>query len=177
MAQLREKDENRSQFHILGTTCTGCHVVDCNCINKWTHYYFISVVMTTWARVQMLWQYLCLLLHLFQGTILHHKYRFMFHCSKKNTKLNFWLGISGSAERARQGLQYPTHSSCGQRRLWSDWADAQADLSLRWAHSRFVGFVMSRLIWGVTLTEIIGHIWFSESWDPLWGSCSLVSLK
>ena len=23
-------------------------------------------------------------------------------------------------------------------------ADAQADLSLRWAHSRFVGFVMSR---------------------------------
>ena len=27
----------------------------------------------------------------------------------------------------------------------SDWADAQADLSLRWAHSHFVGFVMSRL--------------------------------
>ena len=25
---------------------------------------------------------------------------------------------------------------------WSDWADAQADLSLRWAHSHFVGFVM-----------------------------------
>ena len=29
---------------------------------------------------------------------------------------------------------------------WSDWADAQADLSLRWAHTHFVGFVMSRLI-------------------------------
>ena len=29
---------------------------------------------------------------------------------------------------------------------WSDWADAQADLSLCWAHSHFVGFVMSRLI-------------------------------
>ena len=29
-----------------------------------------------------------------------------------------------------------------QRRLWSDWADAQADLSLRWAHSHFVGFAM-----------------------------------
>ena len=29
---------------------------------------------------------------------------------------------------------------------WSDWADAQADLSLRWAHIHFVGFVMSRLI-------------------------------
>ena len=28
----------------------------------------------------------------------------------------------------------PNVFSCGQRRLWSDWADAQADLSLRWAH-------------------------------------------
>ena len=33
-----------------------------------------------------------------------------------------------------------------QQRLWSDWADAQADPSLRWAHSHFVGFVMRRLI-------------------------------
>ena len=32
-----------------------------------------------------------------------------------------------------------------QRRLWSDWADAQADLSLRWAHRHFVGFIMRRL--------------------------------
>ena len=28
---------------------------------------------------------------------------------------------------------------------WSDWADAQVDLSLRWAHSHIVDFVMSRL--------------------------------
>ena len=40
-------------------------------------------------------------------------------------------------------LSYPLSA---QRRLWSDWADAQADLSLRWANSHFVGFVMSRLI-------------------------------
>ena len=40
-------------------------------------------------------------------------------------------------------LSYPLSA---QRRLWSDWADAQADLSLRWAHAHFVGFVMSRLI-------------------------------
>ena len=32
-----------------------------------------------------------------------------------------------------------------QRRLWSDWVDAQADLSLLWAHTHFVGFVMSWL--------------------------------
>ena len=33
-----------------------------------------------------------------------------------------------------------------RQRLWSDWADAQAHLSLRWAHSHFVGFVLSGLI-------------------------------
>ena len=32
---------------------------------------------------------------------------------------------------------------------WSDWADAQADLSFRWAHTHFVGFVMSRLSFDV----------------------------
>ena len=39
-------------------------------------------------------------------------------------------------------LRYPLSA---QRRLWADWADAQADLSLRWAHSHFVGFVMRQL--------------------------------
>ena len=36
-------------------------------------------------------------------------------------------------------LSYPLNA---QQRIWSDWADAQADLSLCWAHSHFVGFVM-----------------------------------
>ena len=40
-------------------------------------------------------------------------------------------------------LSYPLST---QRRLCSDWADTQADLSLRWADSHFVGFVMRRLI-------------------------------
>ena len=40
-------------------------------------------------------------------------------------------------------LSYPLSA---QRRLWSDWADAKADLSLCWAHSHFVGFVMRRLV-------------------------------
>ena len=31
-------------------------------------------------------------------------------------------------------LSYPIST---QRRLWSDWADAQADLSLQWAHTNF----------------------------------------
>ena len=39
-------------------------------------------------------------------------------------------------------LSYPLSA---QRRLWSDWTDAQADLSLRWVHTHFVGFIMSWL--------------------------------
>ena len=46
------------------------------------------------------------------------------------------------------GLSYPLSA---QRWLWSDWADAKAGLSLRWAHTHFVGFVMSWLIWTVLL--------------------------
>ena len=45
-----------------------------------------------------------------------------------------------------QWVACPKVSSCEQRRLWSDWADAHADLSLRWVHSHFVSFVMRRLI-------------------------------
>ena len=40
-------------------------------------------------------------------------------------------------------LSYPLSA---QRRLCSDWEDAQADLSLRWAHCHFVGFVVRRLV-------------------------------
>ena len=44
-----------------------------------------------------------------------------------------------------KGSLGPKLSSSGQRRLWSDWVDAQADLSLPWMHTHFVGFVMRRL--------------------------------
>ena len=50
-------------------------------------------------------------------------------------------------------LRYPLST---QRRLWSDWADAQADLSLRWEHTHFVGFVMLRLIyWQTVIQQIV----------------------
>ena len=39
----------------------------------------------------------------------------------------------------------PYVSSCGQWRLQSDWANAQADLSFRWAHRWFCWFVVLRL--------------------------------
>ena len=50
-------------------------------------------------------------------------------------------------------LSYPLSAP---RRLWSDWADAQADLSLRWAHIHFVGFVTRRLICGF-VWKMVAH--------------------
>ena len=56
-----------------------------------------------------------------------------------------WSESSLSAVSMKKAwvFSYPLSA---QRRLWSHWADAQADLNLRWAHTHFVGFVMSRLI-------------------------------
>ena len=48
-------------------------------------------------------------------------------------------------------LSYPLSA---QRRLWSDWVDAQADLSLCLAHTYFVGFVMSQLIFFFCLCQL-----------------------
>ena len=74
--------------------------------------------------------------------------RYKHHLSHLMTRLRstFSLGICPVfAVRMKKAwvLSYPLSA---QRRLWSDWADAQADLSLRWSHSHFVGFVMRRLI-------------------------------
>ena len=57
-----------------------------------------------------------------------------------------WSAYSLCAKWVAKG---PMFSSYGQRRLWSDRADAQADLSLRWAHDHIAGFVMRRLIYFV----------------------------
>ena len=58
-------------------------------------------------------------------------------------------------------LGYPLSA---QQRLWSDWANAQADLSLRWTHSHFVGFVMRRLklLWHLKSEKLIWWIWWFE---------------
>ena len=49
-----------------------------------------------------------------------------------------------------------------QRSLWSDRADAQADLSLPWAHTHFVGFVMSWLKWTHQIGKDRGSSWLGE---------------
>ena len=55
-------------------------------------------------------------------------------------KAQISLGIFTVRMKKPWVLSYPLSA---QRRLWSDWVDAQADQSLRWAHTYFVGFVMS----------------------------------
>ena len=41
---------------------------------------------------------------------------------------------------------------------WSDWADGQADLSLRWAYTHFVGFVILRLIFQIFMLTLHCHL-------------------
>ena len=41
---------------------------------------------------------------------------------------------------------------------WSDWADAQADLSHRLAHSHFVGFIMRRLKYSTQILCLRGPV-------------------
>ena len=70
-----------------------------------------------------------------------------------------------SAHEKHLVFSYPLSA---QRRLWSDWANAEADLSLRWATCHFVGFAICRFIscleflyshtlrvWNVGLLKII----------------------
>ena len=52
-----------------------------------------------------------------------------------------WSVFAVRLKKARI-LSYPLSA---QRRLWSGWADAKADLSFRWAHTYFVGVIMSWL--------------------------------
>ena len=69
------------------------------------------------------------------------------HPAKTQISLGIRPVWSGSSLSAWRKLGSIATLWAQQRRLWSDWADAQADLSLRWVHSHFVGFVMLRLIW------------------------------
>ena len=61
------------------------------------------------------------------------------------------------AIRIKEALVF-SYPLSAQRRLWSNWADAQADLSPRWVHTHFVGFVMSRLIFEQAFWEGVQHL-------------------
>ena len=81
-----------------------------------------------------------------------------FLLSRLMTKPTKWVCAQRRLRSARASSQSDQSSLCAQwvakdpRFLhadsedWSDWADTKADLSLRWAQSHNVGFVMRRLI-------------------------------
>ena len=57
-------------------------------------------------------------------------------------------------------LSYPLS---GQRRLWSDWADAEADLSLRWGHMPFCWFCHAVAQIAFFFVYILPHTEFSSA--------------
>ena len=72
----------------------------------------------------------------------------VFEPSHDKTNKMIRLGIRPAWSESSLRAQCPAESShemSAKWRLWSDWVDAQADLSLRWAISHFVGFVMRLL--------------------------------
>ena len=48
---------------------------------------------------------------------------------------------------------------------WSDWADAQADLSLCWAHNHIVGFVTRQLNCELSPSLVICYCKLEKNWD------------
>ena len=67
-----------------------------------------------------------------------------------------WSESSLCAQWVAKGPRLLLHADSED---WSDWADAQADLSLRWAHIHFVGFVVSRLIFITIILHIAANSW------------------
>ena len=102
----------------------------------------------------------CLFLYIFSRKSYEPRHDKTNTVSVRPAKTQISLGIcpvwSVFAVRKKKDsvLSYPL---IAQRRLWSDWADAKADLSLRWAHTHFVGFVMRRLICNFRSRHEQGH--------------------
>ena len=65
-------------------------------------------------------------------------------------------------------LSYPLS---GQRRHWSDWADTQADLSLRWGHMSLCWFYRAEAqIYGTRWDFKDSNLWRFE-WLPMYHAC------
>ena len=56
-----------------------------------------------------------------------------------------WPSTKSDQSHRSKDSQWPTAFSCGQRKLYSDWADARADL--RWAHMGFCWFCRAAANW------------------------------
>ena len=105
---------------------------------RWQPQWLGLRMLVTWNCEDYVWKNCSVLYH---NNTKYHNY-----LSRNMTKPTKWVCAQRRLNVRSMGSEGPKLSLCGQRRLWSDWADAQADLSLRWAHAHFIDFVISRLI-------------------------------
>ena len=143
------------QTQIRSPTCDICKLKQ-NCATAWqnqqndVHPVFIVHMKKPWVLSyslgpQTLHNRICQ-----QMSTLFALYTWIRKTSRDMTKPTKWV----CAQRRQISLGIQVFAICmkkawvrsyplsAQQRLWSDWVDAQADLSLRWAHTHFVGFVM-----------------------------------
>ena len=78
----------------------------------------------------------------------------LYHLSRPMTKPTMWLCAQRRLRSACEETWVLNYPLSAQRRLWSDWAAAQADLRLRWAHIHFVGFVTRLLIFSMNFFKM-----------------------
>ena len=89
--------------------------------------------------------------------------------SRDMTKPTKWqcaqrrLGSRVFAVRMKKAYVF-SYPLSAKRRLWSDWVDAKAYLSIRWVHSHFVGSVMRRLKYGPLVDQIWAPRWQMTKW-------------
>ena len=84
--------------------------------------------------------------------------------------------IRVSAVRLKQNLvlSYPLSA---QRRLWSDWADAQADLSLRWAQKSFWGGSKCFFLESTYAAHIHFITYFTFRIQPIWNRLAMLTIS
>ena len=80
------------------------------------------------------------------------------------TKPTKWLCVQRRLRSAQsdQSLRCPHEESLGPQLPIERTVKTQADLSLRWAHSHFVGFVMSRLMYVMLMYAILPIIMYYQ---------------
>ena len=131
---------------------------------------FLSVMVWTRKTVPLCGSYkcgyfvLCITSVCYDG---HVTWLFVIHMSRIVTKPTQWhvrpaktqisLGIRPVWSESSLSAWRKLGSLNAQRRLWSDWADAQADLSLRWAHMPFCWFChdAAHIVWMTTSVQCI----------------------
>ena len=101
-------------------------------------WFFFCVPLWFLPRGVSCWVLPC---YFFTCELPHDKTNKLACASSEDSDLPSLIRVFAVRMKKDWALSYPVSA---QRRLWSDWAVAQADRSLRWARSPFVDFVVKR---------------------------------